>query len=164
MNGYGLDIDQIIDLTEITPPFLMIDYAAEVIPGKSCHCVKDLTKEDWFFDCHLKKEMAMPGVLLIESMLQTLILAIYTMDSHKDKLAYVSDISTKLLSKVSPDCQLNIYADLLSYRRGISKGIVNIKVDDLKVCQGEFMLMSPHDMPVPKSKKSTSNKSSDNNN
>ena len=152
MKEYGLDTDQIIDLIEVTPPFLMIDYAAKVIPGKSCHGVKDLAKEDWFFDCHLKKEMTMPGVLLIESMLQTLILAIYTMDSHKGKLAYVSDISTKLFAKVSPNSQLNIYADLVSYRRGISKGIVKIKVDELKVCQGDFVLISPHDMPLPKQK------------
>ena len=68
------------------------------------------------------------------------------MDSHKGKLAYVSDISTKLFAKVSPNSQLNIYADLVSYRRGISKGIVKIKVDKLKVCQGEFVLISPHDI------------------
>ena len=152
MNEYVLDTDQIIDLIEVTQPFLMIDYASKVIPGKSCHCVKDLAKEDWFFDCHLKNEMTMPGVLLIESMLQTLILAIYTMDSHKGKLAYVTDISTKLFAKVSPNSQLNIYADLVSYRRGISKGIVKIKVDKLNVCQGEFVLISPHDMPLPNQK------------
>ena len=74
------------------------------------------------------------------------------MDSHKDKLAYVSDISTKLFAKVSPNSQLNIYADLVSYRRGISKGIVKIKVDKSKVCQGEFVLISPHEMPLPKQK------------
>jgi 3-hydroxyacyl-[acyl-carrier-protein] dehydratase len=83
-------------------------------------------------------------------MLQTLILAIYTMNGHKGKLSYVSDISTKLFSKVPPNSQLNIYADLVSYKRGISKGIVRIEVEKLKVCQGEFILISPHDMPIPK--------------
>jgi hypothetical protein len=39
---------------------------------------------------------------------------------------------------------------LVSYRRGISKGIVKIEVGKLKVCQGEFILISPHDMPLPK--------------
>jgi 3-hydroxymyristoyl/3-hydroxydecanoyl-(acyl carrier protein) dehydratase len=150
MKGYGLDTDQIIDLIEVTPPFLMIDYAVKVIPGKSCYTIKTVKEKDWFFDCHLKTEMTMPGVLLIESMLQTLILAIYTMDGHKGKLAFVSDIRTKLISKVLPNSVLHIYADLLSSKRGISKGIVKIKVNKIEVCQGEFELISPHQMPIPR--------------
>jgi 3-hydroxyacyl-[acyl-carrier-protein] dehydratase len=160
MNAIKLSSEQIIELIEITPPFLMIDSALKVIPGETSHAIKDLSKDDWYFESHLQNEMTMPGVLLIESMLQTLILAIYTMDGHKGKLAYVSNISTKLLSKVSPNSQLNIYANLVSYKRGISKGEVKIMVDNSKVCQGEFVLMSPHDMPVPKTRKITSNESS----
>tara|TARA_B100001146_G_scaffold162055_1_gene143020 strand:- start:189 stop:365 length:177 start_codon:yes stop_codon:yes gene_type:complete len=55
------------------------------------------------------------------------------------------------LSKISisPDSQLDIYADLLSYKRGVAKGVVKTKVDNVKVSQGEFTLISPHDMPVP---------------
>ena len=33
---------------------------------------------------------------------------------------------------------------------GISKGIVEGKVDNCQVCHGEFTLLSPHDMPLPK--------------
>ena len=83
-------------------------------------------------------------------MLQTLVLTIYTMDGHKGKLALVTDIKTKLISKVSPGSKLDIYADLISYKRGVSKGIVECKVDNSKVCQGEFTLLSPHDMPLPR--------------
>jgi 3-hydroxyacyl-[acyl-carrier-protein] dehydratase len=153
MKANKLTTDQIINLTEITPPFLMIDYAVKVVPGEYCHAVKNLSKDDWFFECHLKKEITMPGALLIESMLQSLIVAIYTMDMHKGRLAYVSDITTKLLAKVSADSQLNIYANLISYKRGISKGAVKVMVNNKKVCQGEFILISPHDIPVPKNKK-----------
>ena len=62
----------------------------------------------------------------------------------------ITDITTKLLSKVSPDSQLDIYANLLSYKRGIAKGIVEAKVSNLDVCKGEFTLISPHYMPIPK--------------
>ena len=150
MKGFGLNIDQIIEYLEITPPFLMIDYIKEIIPGKSAHGVKILSKDDWFFKCHLEKEKLMPGVLQIEAMLQTLVLTIYTMDGHKGKLAFVTDIKTKLISKISPGSKLDIYADLISYKRGISKGIVECKVDNSQVCYGEFTLLSPHDMPLPK--------------
>jgi len=150
MNQDSLNIDEIMDYLEITPPFLMIDRVEKIVPGKSCYAIKKLKHEDWFFNCHLEKEKLMPGVLQIEAMLQTLVLAIYTMEGHKGKLSFVTDVSTKLLSKVSPDSQLDIYADLLSYKRGIAKGFVKTKVNNIKVCEGEFTLISPHDMPVPR--------------
>ena len=150
MNQDSFNTDEIIDYLEITPPFLMIDHVEKIVPGKSCYAIKKLKQEDWFFNCHLEKEKLMPGVLQIEAMLQTLVLAIYTMEGHKGKLSFVTDVSTKLLSKVSPDSQLDIYADLLSYNRGIAKGVVKTKVNNIKVCEGELTLISPHDMPVPR--------------
>tara|TARA_B110000211_G_C14004991_1_gene520373 strand:- start:649 stop:1104 length:456 start_codon:yes stop_codon:yes gene_type:complete len=150
MNQDSFNTDEIINYLEITPPFLMIDRVEKIVPGKSCYAIKKLKQEDWFFNCHLEKEKLMPGVLQIEAMLQTLVLAIYTMEGHKGKLSFVTDVSTKLLSKVSPDSQLDIYADLLSYKRGIAKGFVKTKVNNIKVCEGEFTLISPHDMPVPR--------------
>ena len=149
MKGFGLNIDQIIEYLEITPPFLMIDYIKEIIPGKSAHGVKILSKDDWFFKCHLQREMVMPGTLQVEAMLQTLVLTIYTMEGHKGKYSYISNINTKLLSKISHGNPFFIYADLLSYKRGIAKGVAVGKINDVKVCQGEFILVSPHEVIVP---------------
>ena len=149
MKGFSLNTDQIIALLEITPPFLMIDYIKKIKPGEMAHSVKKLSQDEWFFQCHLKKDGVMPGVLQIEAMLQTLVLTLYTMEGHKGKLSYVNSINTKLISKVSPGDQLDIYADLLSCKRGISKGIAVGKVNDKKVCQGEFTFLSPHLMPLP---------------
>jgi len=146
----SLNIDDIMGYLEITPPFLMIDRVDKIVPGKSCHAIKKLKQVEWFFNCHLEKEQLMPGALQIEAMLQTLVLAIYTMEGHKGKLSFVTDVSARLLSKVSPNSQLDIYADLISYKRGIAKGNVKIKVNDIKVCEGEFTLISPHDMPIPR--------------
>ena len=149
MKGFSLSTDQIIEYLEITPPFLMIDYVQEIIPGVSAHGVKKLTEDDWFFKCHLQRELVMPGTLQIEAMLQTLVLTIYTMEGHKGKFSYISNINTKLFSKISPDNQFNIHADLLSYKRGITKGVAVGKINNAKVCQGEFTYISPHDMPLP---------------
>ena len=150
MKGFSLNIDQIAQYLEISPPFLMIDYVKEIIPGKSAHGIKKLTENDWFFKCHMQRELAMPGTLQIEAMLQTLVLTIYTIEGHRGKFSYISNINTKLFSKVSPGNQFVIYADLLSYKRGVAKGVVKTMVGNVKVCQGEFTLISPHDMPLPK--------------
>ncbi|MDP7502226.1 MAG: hypothetical protein QGH50_22590, partial [SAR324 cluster bacterium] len=107
-------------------------------------------ENDWFFKCHMQRELAMPGTLQIEAMLQTLVLTIYTMEGHKDKFSYISHINTKLFSKISPGNQFDIHADLLSYNRGIAKGVAVGKINDATVCQGEFTHISPHDMPHPR--------------
>ena len=150
MNGYSFNIDQIIEYLEITPPFLMIDSAKELVPGKSAHGIKKLTQDEWFFKCHLQRELVMPGVLQIEAMLQTLVLTIYTMEGHQGKFSYISNINTKLISKISPGNQFVIHADLLSFKRGIAKGVAVGKINNSKVSQGEFTLISPHDIPRPR--------------
>ena len=150
MKGFSLNINQITGYLEIFPPFLMIDYVQEIIPGVSAHGVKKLTKDDWFFKCHLQRELVMPGTLQIEAMLQTLVLTIYTMEGHKGKFSYISNINTKLFSKISPNNRFVIHADLISYKRGIANGVAVGKINNVKVCQGEFTLISPHDMPLPK--------------
>ena len=97
----------------------------------------------------MQRELVMPWTLQIEAMLQTLVLSIYTMKGHKGKFSYISNINTKLFSKISPDNQFNIHADLLSYKRGITKGVAVGKINNAKICQGEFTYISPHDMPLP---------------
>ena len=83
MKDCSLNIDEIMEYLEITPPFLMIDYVERLIPGKSCYAIKRLNKDDWFFKCHLEREKLMPGALQIEAMLQTLVLAIYTIQGQR---------------------------------------------------------------------------------
>ena len=149
IKGFSLNIDQITKYLEITHPFLMIDYVKEIIPGKSAHGIKKLTEDDWFFKCHMQRELVMPGTLQIEAMLQTLVLTIYTMERHERNFSYISNINTKLFSKVSPGNQFVIHADLLSFKRGIAKGFAVGKINDSTVCKGEFTFISPHDMPRP---------------
>ena len=149
IEGFSLNIDEISQYLEIEPPFLMVDYVDEIIPGKSALGVKTLTEDDWFFKCHMQRDRVMPGSLQIEAMLQTLILTICTIEGRKGKMAYITHINTKLLSKVPPGNQFIIHADLLSYKKGIAKGVAVGKVNNATVCSGEFTFVSPHDVPCP---------------
>ena len=150
--GFSLNHDQLEHYLEISHPFLMIDYVENIIPGKSAHGIKTLTEDDWFFKCHMQRERAMPGTLQIEAMLQTLVLTIYTMEGHKGKFSYISKINSKLISKISPNNRFTIYAELISYKRGIANGVAVGKINNLKVCQGEFTFISPHEVFIPKTK------------
>jgi len=149
LSSRRINAKDMISYLGIRPPFLMLDYIDEIERGKIAQGIKNLSIDDWFFECHLGQEMVMPGTLQIEAMLQTLVLLIYTKKDHKGKFAYVTSIHTQLFHKVVPGNQLVIQAELLSYTRGISKGIAFGKVDGLRVCSGEFTLVSPHDVPSP---------------
>jgi 3-hydroxyacyl-[acyl-carrier-protein] dehydratase len=142
--------DEISQLLDITPPFLMIDEIKKIDPGSSAYSVKRLDEDEWFFKCHLHQELVMPGTLQIEAMLQTLVLTLYTMEGHKKKTSYITNIKTKLISKVSPGAPLCIHANLISFKRGIAKGVAVGKINDKTVCQGEFTFISPHEISTPK--------------
>lgn len=139
--------EELPKILQITPPFIMIDYAFDVKPGESASSIKELKDNDWFFDCHLKKEQAMPGTLQIEALLQTLVLSIYTLNEFKGKLAFVINIKSKLFKKVSPNSVLIIETKIISNKRGIVIGKGTGKVGESLVCQGEFHLIVPESLP-----------------
>jgi 3-hydroxymyristoyl/3-hydroxydecanoyl-(acyl carrier protein) dehydratase len=135
--------EEIAQLLDISPPFLMIDKAFDIEPGKSANSIKMLLENDWFFLSHLPKVIVMPGTLQIEAMLQTLILAIYTIDKNNKKIPYITNISTKLFSQVKPNTKLEIFANVNSIKRGIIVGSAIGKVDNKIVCKGIFNLVIP---------------------
>jgi 3-hydroxymyristoyl/3-hydroxydecanoyl-(acyl carrier protein) dehydratase len=138
---------ELAEMLQITDPFLLIDYAYDVNPGYSASSQKELRNDDWFFECHLKKEQAMPGTLQTEAMLQTLVLCIYTLIEHKGKIALVTDIKLKLFKKVSPNSILKIETNIISMKRGMIVGTGKGFVKDQIVCKGEFNLILPDLIP-----------------
>ena len=69
----------------------------------------------------------MPAALTIEGMLQTLALLIYSTMDHSFEKAYIVDIKTKLLSSITEvDSEIIYDAKLSSFKRGISKGTVEV--------------------------------------
>ena len=148
MDGFSLNNKELVQTLGIIPPLLMIDYAEAIIPGESARGVKNLSDKEWFFKCH-PSGLAMPGTLQTEAMLQTLVLAVYTMEGHKGKYSFITQINTKLISTVSINDQFVIHANLLSYRRGLAKGVVEGKVKDKTVCKGNYIFFSPHEAILP---------------
>ena len=61
-------------------PFLMIDYATEVVPGKIANGYKNLNNDEWFFKVHWPEDPNMPGALQVEALTQMGALSILTID------------------------------------------------------------------------------------
>ena len=135
---------------EITEPFLMIDSFRLLEDSAIGYGSKNLTAEEWFFDCHLRSQMVMPATLQIEGMLQTMVMLIYQTVDHGKARSFITNIDVKVLNSAKPGTDIGYEAKILSTKRGIFKGEVIGKSNELVICKGVFSYASPHLMSVPK--------------
>ena len=116
-----LDKKKIYEYQQNREPYLMIDYASEVIPGVSAKGYKDFKKDDWIFKVHWKNDPNVPGMLQIESLVQMSALSILSMPGNKGKVVYlVSANNLKFAKKILPNSRLNLETSIKSLKRGIA--------------------------------------------
>jgi 3-hydroxymyristoyl/3-hydroxydecanoyl-(acyl carrier protein) dehydratase len=142
-----LSTKEIMELVKIDSSFLMIDHAYDIIPGKTSSAIKELNNECWFFQSHLKSENAMPGVLQTEAMLQTVILAIYTIPGQSKITPFIVDTKSHFYKRVGCDSSLIVETEIYFNRRGLIKGKGQCRVKNSIVCVGEFIFAVPQDVP-----------------
>ena len=135
---------QIIKIQKNRDPYLLMDYATKVIPGKSIEGYKILKKNEWFFKVHWPGDPNMPGMLQVESMIQMSSLIILTLPKMNGKTLYLADSDNiKFFKKIVPGDKLKNVSKLLSKKRGLfkfeSKGFVAKKI----VCKANFTLILP---------------------
>ena len=139
-----LDKKGICEYQQNRDPYLMIDYASEIIPGKSAKGYKDLKNDEWFFKVHWKNDPNMPGMLQIEALIQMSALSILTLPGNKGKVMYLTLANNlKFIKKIIPNSRLYIETAIKSYKRGIviceGEGIVNGEI----ACKANFNLILP---------------------
>lgn len=162
-----LDSQALSHLLEISAPFLMLDHLC-IQQGNSltewrADGYKQLSSADWFFDCHLPSVQAMPATLITEGMLQTLVSLIYCSIDHGAHRSFVTHLQVQLQRGATVGEQLHFRAQLLSNRRGILKGQVQVfakspsskqiiggqAINEQAIGQGDFQYASPHLMVLP---------------
>jgi 3-hydroxyacyl-[acyl-carrier-protein] dehydratase len=147
MNSMKLDIKGILEFQQNRYPYLLVDMAEEVIPGVSAKGFKNLSINDWFFDCHFPGDPNMPGMLQIEAMVQLSALTILTLDGNKGEVAYLSSANNlKWSRKVVPGDRLDMETKLVSFKRGIARNTGVGSVNGELTCKADFTLILPHIM------------------
>ena len=142
-----LDKKSILEYQQNRDPYLMIDYASEVIPGVSAKGYKELKKDEWFFKVHWESDPNMPGMLQIEALVQMSALAILTLPGKKGKTMYLTSANNlKFIKKILPGDKLFIETKIKSYKRGVAICEAVGKVSDQIVCKAEFNLVSPEEL------------------
>tara|TARA_B100001057_G_scaffold491148_1_gene580799 strand:+ start:2154 stop:2588 length:435 start_codon:yes stop_codon:yes gene_type:complete len=131
-----LDKKKIIHFTKIKDPFLMIDKIENIVNLKSATGIKYIKKNSWFFKCHFINGPVMPGTLIEESILQTIVASLYSSKRFKDKICLITSAKTNFYNKIEKPTILKIYIKILKITNlkvetsGIVKNKKNVKIAD----------------------------------
>ena len=142
-----LNKEQIFEYQQNRPPYLMIDFAEEVIPGKSAKGYKDFKEDEWFFKVHWPRDPNVPGMLQIEALVQMSALSILSLPGNKGKVMYLTSANNmKFIKKIIPNTRLDIETRIKSFKRGLAicEGIGLVKKEI--VCKAEFNLILPEEI------------------
>ena len=147
MSKIVLDKKGIYEYQQNREPYLLIDYATEIIPGKSAKGYKNLDINEWFFKVHWPNDPNMPGMLQIEALVQMCALSILSLPGNKGKIMYLTAANNlKFVKKILPTTRLDIETKIRSFKRGIAicEGVG--KVNKEIVCKAEFNLILPEEI------------------
>ena len=142
-----LDKEQILEYQQNRPPYLMIDFAEEVVPGKSAKGYKDFKEDEWFFKVHWPSDPNVPGMLQIEALVQMSALSILSLPGNKGKVMYLTSANNiKFIKKIIPNKRLYIETKVKSFKRGLAicegLGLIEKQI----ACKAEFNLILPEEI------------------
>ncbi len=136
---------EIIKIQKNRDPYLLIDYATKIVPGKSVEGFKILKKNEWFFKVHWPGDPNMPGMLQVEALVQMSSLIIFTLPKMSGKTLYLADSNNiKFFKKIVPGDKLKIISKLVSSSRGLYKFEAQGYVKKKIACKASFTLILPN--------------------
>ncbi|MCH8300935.1 MAG: bifunctional UDP-3-O-[3-hydroxymyristoyl] N-acetylglucosamine deacetylase/3-hydroxyacyl-ACP dehydratase, partial [Candidatus Marinimicrobia bacterium] len=113
-SGEIFDIQAIEKILPHRYPLLLVDRVLDITPGKNITAIKNVTRNEPFFNGHFPNQPVMPGVLIVEAMAQAGgILMLYELENPSEKLIYFTGIDkVKFRRPVTPGDQLRLEIEL----------------------------------------------------
>ena len=99
-------------------PLLLVDQVLDLEPGRRVVAMKNVTRNEPFFDGHFPGNPIMPGVLVIEAMAQTAaLLLLHELEDRDRKVLFFSGIEkARFRRPVVPGDQLRMEVESLRLR------------------------------------------------
>ena len=142
-----LNKNLILEFQQNRDPYLMIDFATKVEPGKLASGYKDFKDDEWFFKVHWKNDPNVPGMLQIEALVQMAALSILTLPGNKGKILYITSANNlKFIKKILPGKRMFIETKVKSFKRGLALCEGQGLVDKNLSCKAEFCLILPDEV------------------
>ena len=130
-------------------PMLLIDRVIELEPGKRAVAIKNVTRNEWFFEGHFPQQPIMPGVLIIEALAQTGAVAALSAEQFQGKLGLFAGIDgVRFRRQVAPGDQLRLEVALERIRGPVGKASATATVEGEVAASGMLtfaMVDAPQD-------------------
>jgi 3-hydroxyacyl-[acyl-carrier-protein] dehydratase len=136
----ALTREQIEELIPHRPPFLLLDYVVELVPGERCHARRLVRQDDWWFAGHFPDNPVMPGVLIVEALAQAGVVTALSHPANRGKLILFAGIDKVRFKRVVlPGDMLDLRVEVTMARSTVGRGKVSATVGGEIACRGELM-------------------------
>ena len=139
-----IEAREILDILPHRYPMLLVDRVLDIEEGKRIVAIKNVTRNEPFFDGHFPGNPIMPGVMMLEAMAQTAGILLLRQPNLKGKLAFFAAMEDVRFRKpVLPGDQLRMEIEILKIKGPIAKVSAKGFVDGKLVVEAEqtFSLM-----------------------
>ena len=139
----SLDIHRVLEYLPHRYPFLMIDRVLSWEPGKKVVALKNVTINEPYFTGHFPHHPVMPGVLIIEALVQAAAILTFQTEGHKAdrRMVYyfVGIDNARFKKPVTAGDALHLDVTLLRFVRGLWKFHGEARVEDTIVAEADLL-------------------------
>jgi 3-hydroxyacyl-[acyl-carrier-protein] dehydratase len=140
--GYG--IDRILKLLPQRYPFLLVDQVLEFEPGTKIKALKNVTINEPFFQGHFPGMPIMPGVIILEAMVQAgaLLLCETLPQEQHGRICFSGVDNARFRAPVVPGNQLVFEVKIIKQRQRVIKVHAEAFVGRQRVAEADIMALT----------------------
>ena len=138
-----MNINEVKNFLPHRYPFLLIDKVINLEVGKSLTAITNVTFNEPHFTGHFPDQPIMPGVLIIEALAQATGILAFKSEVGKPQIGQIYMLvgvdKVRFKRMVEPGDQLEIYAEIVTVKRGIWKFSCKASVEGKLVTSAEIL-------------------------
>lgn len=139
----GYDIKRILNLLPHRYPFILVDRVLELEPGVKIRALKNVSVNEPFFPGHFPDKPIMPGVLIVEGMVQAggLLLAERMTPQMRSQVCFSGVDQARFRIPVIPGDQLIFEVEITRRRSNVVKMSAKAYVDNNRVAEAKLLAL-----------------------
>ena len=138
-----MNINEVKNFLPHRYPLLLIDRVTNLEVGKSLTAIKNVTFNEPHFAGHFPDQPIMPGVLIIEALAQATGILAFKSEVGKPQTGQIYMLvgvdKVRFKKMVEPGDQLEIYAEIITVKRGIWKFNCRATVEGQLITSAEIL-------------------------